>query len=785
MRTSNYNFDIDKHSLIKPVVIIRSGDHDIDTIKITLSNQGEPVDLTNAKVTFMGTTATGNKIIDDAHIKIVDATSGIFEYTFPSAAGSSVGEYQDAYFSIVMGNGQTSTMNFRIQVLSGVDISAPAASDYVSQYNTMVSNLNSAYDSATHETNDKMASTVSSLATSAATVLDSALARVNDVNSTANSASSAASNAVSMASSVASTVTSQASYINSVASSAASNVSSVAASVVDKLNNLSIGGRNLMLGTSDWSGGSARWDQKGTVTTDTYRGALIASTSKAWTSPAYRLQNAGILQVGKTYTFSTYVRNTSDTDTKVASYYDNGIWSSGTNTISLPAHTDWIRVSTTFKVIKDPTTSTSVLRWEAQNALTNGQIQFAGYKLEEGNVGTDWTPAPEDLSPKLDIGGRNYILNSSGVGASPSSRPVLSGGVTDNSNLSLSYYPDRIVMTNNQGNASEFFYGLTKAWTDITQTPLIAGNTYTLSVKVRGTSPQAALRVGYQGTTNDERINYTQLDSTKWTKATFTFTLPAGTARIFVRINGGINNRTNGFTGNETIEFKEVMLEQSNIASDWTPAPEDMASATGRGKIIDGADLNNYTEPYKYVIEGATNIANYPSGANVWAILEVDKINSATFTQKITDTDNRVFLRTYAGARPVWSAWIQLSNDGNVLHKTGNETAAGDKTFTGKVAVSGTLDAVQKVYSRTIGSTNDLLINYTRVGNLVTGRYNVKFGGTFPLGANDGYKSPSAYPVNVISYNANAWFMPDNTFHADTGSTGNFMFITNDPLPSN
>lgn len=251
MRTSNYNFDIDKHSLIKPVVIIRSGDHNIDTIKITLSNQGDPVDLTNAKVTFMGTTPARNKIIDDVHIKIVDAKKGVFEYTFPSAAGSSVGEYQDAYFSITLGNGRTSTMNFRIHVLSGVDISAPAASDYVSQYNTTVSNLNSAYDSAATATNDKMAATVSSLATSAANVLDSAVARINDVDSKANSTSSAASNAVSMASSVASAVTSQASYFNSVASSTASDASSVASSAVSKINSAASSAASYMAAIND------------------------------------------------------------------------------------------------------------------------------------------------------------------------------------------------------------------------------------------------------------------------------------------------------------------------------------------------------------------------------------------------------------------------------------------------------------------------------------------------------------------------------------------------------
>lgn len=169
------------------------------------------------------------------------------------------------------------------------------------------------------------------------------------------------------------------------------------------LSQITVGGRNLLLGTADWSGDSARWEKRGTVTNNpgTYRGMTVASTSGAWTSPVYKLQNAGILQVGKTYTFSTYVRNTSDTDTKVAYYYDNGITTQHAYSLALPAHTDWARVFVTFKVLKDPTTSTQGLRWEGQNALTNGQIQFAGYKLEEGNVPTDWTPAPEDINNKV------------------------------------------------------------------------------------------------------------------------------------------------------------------------------------------------------------------------------------------------------------------------------------------------------------------------------------------------------------------------------------------------
>lgn len=151
-----------------------------------------------------------------------------------------------------------------------------------------------------------------------------------------------------------------------------------------------------MLGTNDWIG-STRWDQQGLVTKETYKGMAIASTGEAWTSPKYKVSDANILQVGQTYTFSTYVRNTSDTDTQVTPYYEAGLAQPLPTNTTLPAHSDWIRVSVTFKCVKDPTTSIETLRWEGHDTLKNGFIQFAGYKLEEGSQVTDWTPAPEDV----------------------------------------------------------------------------------------------------------------------------------------------------------------------------------------------------------------------------------------------------------------------------------------------------------------------------------------------------------------------------------------------------
>ena len=185
----------------------------------------------------------------------------------------------------------------------------------------------------------------------------------------------------------------------------------------------------------------------------------------------------------------------------------------------------------------------------------------------------------DDYNNKLSaikIGGRNYILNSSGINASSPNIPVISGATGDSAGL-VSLQSDRIVITNNQGSR-EFYYGIAKAWADITKIPLVAGSTYTMSVKAKGTAQQIALRIGYQNANPSENVSYTRLDTNNWKKATLTFTIPSAATGVFIRINGGLNNTYAGFAGNETIEFKELMLEQSNVASEWVPAPEDVPS---------------------------------------------------------------------------------------------------------------------------------------------------------------------------------------------------------------
>lgn len=171
--------------------------------------------------------------------------------------------------------------------------------------------------------------------------------------------------------------------------------------------------------------------------------------------------------------------------------------------------------------------------------------------------------------------------------------------------------------------------------------------------------------------------------------------------------------------------------------------------------------------------------------ADAYLVIDLTKQNSFTGTIEdgtYTFVDNQSSI-VISSTQPEPSAnTLVYKLDGN--YQTENSRSFSDLAVLGDVNVSGTLDAAQKIYTRTVGSTDNLQITYTRVGNLVTGRYKVKFAGKFPLGANDGYKCNAGYPVNVIAKNVDAWFTTDNFFAAPDGaSEGNFVFITNDPFP--
>lgn len=282
-----------------------------------------------------------------------------------------------------------------------------------------------------------------------------------------------------------------------------------------------------------------------------------------------------------------------------------------------------------------------------------------GPKGDTGPVGPQGPKGDMGLS-KIAVGGRNYILNSKFSTAVDV--PALQQSVDP------SFYSDK----------------------QVTTSVYVKYN----NVKTMVTDAGPFKRVVFAVSFRDASGNMRYLDAQK----TITAIGESFSGRVSQTIDlSGFNVASmptvSVFITNFTADYVEASnpkLEIGNVATDWSPAPEDSVSATARGKILDGADLNNYTDTYKYVIDGANNLVNYPNSANTWATLEVDKINPGTSTQKITDATNKVFIRSLGGLIPTWSPWIELANDANVVHKTGNEVVAGDKTFTGNTTLATT-----------------------------------------------------------------------------------------------
>lgn len=268
-----------------------------------------------------------------------------------------------------------------------------------------------------------------------------------------------------------------------------------------------------------------------------------------------------------------------------------------TNTGWYPSSTDaYYNTLLSSKVY--PYNNTSYVNMGRKDGITESFNKSADRLVTALNVKEYMTKIP-------DVPGRNYVLNSSGINATGSMRPTLIGNISlVNDDASVSYTTESIVIKN-KASSSQYgwFYQISSNGIIPTDSPIIPGQSYTLSAKVRGTVSQVALRWGSTLGVVNSGINFYNI-SNKWTTISATFSISKGAQDIFLRIQGAVNNQyLTGFTGNETFEFKEVKVEQGSQATDWTPAPEDSTTGiTAIGKFnqsnTTGIILDIYDSPY-------------------------------------------------------------------------------------------------------------------------------------------------------------------------------------------
>lgn len=158
---------------------------------------------------------------------------------------------------------------------------------------------------------------------------------------------------------------------------------------------ITVGARNLMVGTKEFSGdwfNKAKW----TLEQEKYLGLSVYSRQEEWLG----LSEVVEVRLGETYTFSAYIKSSIENDL-VFMYLDNRLVepraSLSLTRKDISVGTNWTRVSATFEVTK---AGLMTPRFERNNK--NAKLYVAGYKLELGNVPSDWSQAIEDTNQIID-----------------------------------------------------------------------------------------------------------------------------------------------------------------------------------------------------------------------------------------------------------------------------------------------------------------------------------------------------------------------------------------------
>ena len=335
----NLTLDVTKTGIQNPLIKVRQGDGGFETLRTTVTSNGEPLDLQGWIITFMGTTAGNHKIVD-GNVTLVEAPNGIFDYTPSKAWGMDIGEFKIAYFKFVNGDGSASSANFRVNVIGAVDLTQEEAQNYISVVDTTIAEINQ------HLT-DSLANVTKSIA---------------DANNNANTV--------------------------------ASNVNALGKRVDDYNNKLAavkVGGRNLLLDTgrsftgvgsnSDNGDFNAHGGQYylagGKTVADLYKQygpSQYLTLSFDWEASGDNISG----QFNPQWNGTPWLGVGTSGDIKPSNTNKSGHY---TKTVQLNSGGYSTGEAKSIMIRQDSLTGTIIIK---------------NMKLEAGNVATDWTPAPED-----------------------------------------------------------------------------------------------------------------------------------------------------------------------------------------------------------------------------------------------------------------------------------------------------------------------------------------------------------------------------------------------------
>lgn len=183
--------------------------------------------------------------------------------------------------------------------------------------------------------------------------------------------------------------------------------------------------------------------------------------------------------------------------------------------------------------------------------------------------GSAWVKASD-----YTVGGRNLLratatcaaLTSTGTWANATWRSA-SGGNGTRASIDVSNFGKGWKITGGSNSSSE----------DIAQdsVPVVYNQTYTLSCMCRAVSGTPQLRMQTYKNSSNSKTKTFDVSSTSWQRYSFTFVHDFSSYKTNTNIYFGL---AGACTSADVIEIYGMKLEAGNVASDWTPASEDVAA---------------------------------------------------------------------------------------------------------------------------------------------------------------------------------------------------------------
>ena len=405
--------------------------------------------------------------------------------------------------------------------------------------------------------------------------------------------------------------------------------------VTDKVDGISIGGRNLLRGTNQ---GTANWDwsmQTGGKTIEEYLDGGVravkmtrdAVEQTGWSVISYSVGEDAyaLLEPNTEYTLSFDYKPSVATangvtfsirrgDGSNAATNDGGYWK------EIPAN-EWTHVSGTFTTVEnipDFSLNSTEIYITRLPATVNSVHIFKNLKLEKGNKSTDWSPAPEDieermsaaelkiepdaivstvrtstkyqedkseLESKIEQSASDITLN-----VKKQIGDISVGGrnlYTGTRNFDGDAWMYKSMWTEDGNYNGCMVYKYTGQWYGLGQMITLEVNTqYTLSAWMKQTDGGTVTYFDSKanGAASSDKGNGSVVEvGTDWSRCHVTFTVSTAET-YFPRFEQNGEGQSLWVAG--------LKLEKGNKATDWSPAPEDPAGSLSVNSDYSKVDIN-------------------------------------------------------------------------------------------------------------------------------------------------------------------------------------------------